>query len=68
MAELNLNVPAMHCNHCVHTIKMELSEIDGVDEVAVNLDNNSVVVHFESPASETKILDLLKEINYPAER
>lgn len=67
MTTLNLNVPAMHCNHCVHTIKMELEEMDGVGNVGVDLDTKNVVVDFEPPATEEKVRDLLKEINYPAE-
>lgn len=67
MSDLALKVPAMHCQHCVHTIKMELSDLEGVNSVDVDLDQKSVNVSFESPTSENEIKDLLKEINYPAE-
>ena len=66
MNKLNLNVPAMHCHHCLHTIKMELSELEGVDAVNVDLDQKSVDIDFDDPATEAQIRDLLQEINYPA--
>jgi copper chaperone len=68
MENLNLNVPAMHCNHCVHTIKMELADLDGINQVDVNLDEKNVTVQFEAPATEMMIRDLFTEINYPAEK
>jgi len=67
MKKLKLIVPSIHCNHCVHTIKMEVSDLDGVSEVDVNLDEKSVTVEYDVPAEETKIRDLLTEINYPPE-
>ena len=68
MKNLELNVPAIHCSHCVHTIKMEISDLEGVEEVEVDLNSKKVSVKFDSPASEESIRDLLSEINYPAEK
>ena len=67
MENLILSVPAMHCNHCVHTIEMEISELEGVQEVHVDLEGKSVNINYSPPASETNIRNLLNEINYPAE-
>ena len=61
------SVPAIHCKHCVHTIEMEVGEMWGIKEVKADLDTKTVSVEFESPADEEKIVDLLKEINYPPE-
>jgi len=60
-------VPAIHCNHCSHTIKMELSELEGVESVQVDVDKKEVALTFEAPASEQEIRELLIEINYPPE-
>ncbi len=68
MANLILSVPSIHCNHCVHTIKMELADVDGVNQVDVNLDKKKVAVQFDEPATEIGIRDLLSEINYPPEK
>jgi len=46
---------------------MELSEINGIESVQVDVNKKEITVTFEPPASEQKIRDLLKEINYPPE-
>ena len=37
-------VPAIHCAHCAMSIREEVSEVEGVDEVAVDLDSKVVTV------------------------
>jgi copper chaperone len=37
-------VPAMHCGHCERAVKEEVSAVDGVSEVAVDLDTKLVTV------------------------
>lgn len=41
---LSYTVPAMHCGHCERAVKEEVSAVDGVSEVAVNLDTKLVTV------------------------
>lgn len=65
MAQKTYTIPGMHCNHCVHTIKMELGELPGLQSIDVNLSSKQVMVIFEPPATSEQIEDLLKEINYP---
>jgi len=38
------SVPGIHCEHCVMSIREEGSEVEGVDEVAVDLDAKLVTV------------------------
>lgn len=66
MTKLDLSVPAISCNHCAHTIKMELMELEGVSDVAVDVAARSVTVGYETPADENGIRALLAEIQYPA--
>jgi copper chaperone CopZ len=54
--------------HCVHTIKSELSEINGVKSVEADAATKMVVVNFEDPASEAELEKTLAEINYPAKK
>jgi copper chaperone len=65
MANVTYNVPNINCNHCVHTIKMEVSEIEGVKLVEPSAETKKVVITFDAPATEEKIKTVLKEINYP---
>ncbi|HRQ32314.1 MAG TPA: copper ion binding protein [Anaerolineales bacterium] len=67
MTTVTYSVPAMHCNHCTHTIEMEVGELAGVQSVKANLDSRRVEIMFDAPADETQIKALLAELNYPAE-
>lgn len=44
MARSTLNVPDMSCQHCVDAITSEVSAVDGVTEVTVDLAAKTVVV------------------------
>jgi copper ion binding protein len=66
MTKINLQVENISCDHCVNTIEMELSEIEGVDTVIANSETKTVEVSFSAPATDEMIIDLLAEINYPA--
>ena len=37
-------VPAIHCAHCAMSISEEVSEVEGVDDVAVDLETKLVTV------------------------
>jgi copper ion binding protein len=67
MSTVTYSVPAMHCDHCTHTIEMEVGELQGVQVVKADLDTKKVQIIFDAPASEQAIKALLTEINYPAE-
>ncbi|MFW5874704.1 MAG: heavy-metal-associated domain-containing protein [bacterium] len=67
MEKKDLQVPNISCNHCVMTIKNELSEIEGVSSVQGEVEKKQVTVEYDNPASLDKILEKLKEINYPAQ-
>ena len=67
MNTVTLNVPAMHCAHCNHTIEMELQELAGVKSVKADFPTRKVQISFDAPATEQSIKALLSEINYPAE-
>lgn len=65
MIEKTYHIPAISCGHCIHTIKTELSEMDGIQEIEGDLEKKTIKVVFDLPASEEKIVSLLAEINYP---
>ena len=45
MAEtVRYTVPAIHCAHCALSIREEVSEVEGVDEVDVDLETKLVTV------------------------
>jgi copper chaperone len=65
MTTVTYNVPAIHCGHCIHTIEMEVGELQGVQSVKADEATKKVQITFDVPASEDKIKALLAEINYP---
>ena len=67
MTTVTYTVPAIHCGHCIHTIEMEVGELQGIQSVKANEATKKVVITFDTPADETKIKALLAEINYPVE-
>jgi len=48
------------------SIKNELSELEGVTSVEGNPETKSIDVEWDAPITEEKLIETLKEINYPA--
>lgn len=67
MNNVTYKVPNISCGHCVHTIETELRELAGVTKVSADQESRMVEIDFEPPASESSIIGLLAEINYPIE-
>jgi len=65
MSTITYKVPAISCNHCVHTIKTELSELLGVKAVTADAVSKQVTITFEAPATPNEMEKLLAEIDYP---
>lgn len=66
MKTVTYEIPNISCNHCVHTVQMEVGEIEGVDSVEAVADTKKATITFDDPATEEGIKALLAEINYPA--
>ena len=65
MKTVTYSVPDISCMHCVHTIQMELADVQGVKSVKADQASKMVEIVFDAPADEDKIKALLAEINYP---
>jgi copper chaperone CopZ len=65
MKTITYEVPNISCHHCVHTIKMEVEELEGVQSVEGDVDGRKVTITFGAPAEEDQIIALMNEINYP---
>jgi copper chaperone len=60
------SVPAIHCAHCAMSIREEVSEVEGVDDIDVDLDTKVVLVsgsHLDDAAVRAAIV----EAGYEAE-
>ncbi len=68
MQTKTFKVPNISCEHCVHTIQTEVSELEGVKNVVASEENKMVTVEWtEPPQTWTNIKALLEEINFPPE-
>lgn len=59
------NIPAISCGHCTSAIENELREIKGVFSVRGDVSRKTMTVEWDAPANVQKIIEKLKEINYP---
>ena len=58
-------VPAIHCAHCASSIREEMSDVEGVDEVAVDLETKVVAVS-GSDLDEAALRAAIVEAGYEA--
>lgn len=58
------NVPGISCEHCVNAIKGEVSGLDGVRDVEVNLNDKMVRVQAQETVSREALVDAIKEAGY----
>lgn len=65
MTTVKYSIPNISCDHCVHTIQTELSDLEGVKSVKADQETRTAVITFEPPATEAQIQKLLAEIDYP---
>jgi copper chaperone len=66
MAEIAFLVPGMSCEHCKHAVSSELSAVDGVTAVDVDLETKWVVVRGEE-LDDAKLRAAIEEAGYEAE-
>jgi copper chaperone CopZ len=67
MTEKTVHIPAMHCAHCLATIRREVAELAGVRKVEGDPRSKQVTIAFEAPADWESIAQLLRDLGYPPE-
>jgi copper chaperone len=68
MSETTYTVTGMTCGHCVASVTEEISEINGVTDVAVDLPTGAVTVTSTHPLDETDVRAAVKEAGYELAR
>jgi copper chaperone CopZ len=58
-------VPAMHCGHCERAVKEEVSAVEGVNDVAVDLESKVVTVS-GSAFDDAAVRAAIEEAGYEA--
>jgi len=64
MSESVYTVNGMTCGHCVSSVTEEISQIDGVRNVAVELDTGKVTVTSDQPVTEGDVRAAVTEAGY----
>jgi copper chaperone CopZ len=59
------SVPGMHCAHCVMSIREEVSAVEGVEQVDVDLDTRVVTV-LGRGLSDERLRAAIEEAGYAA--
>ena len=62
---LTYRVPGMHCSHCKDAVKEEVSTVEGVESVDVDLDSKLVTVRGRE-LSDDGIRAAIEEAGYEA--
>lgn len=66
MTTKKFNVPDVSCAHCKNAIESALGNLEGVNEVEVDVEAKVVDVAFdEAKIPEDKVRDILAEEGYP---
>lgn len=65
MESKTVQVPSIHCGHCVMTIQRELGDVAGIKSVKADDKAKTVTVDWEAPADWEKIKTALAELGYP---
>ena len=58
------SVTGMTCHHCVRAVTEEVSRINGVSEVAVDLASGVVTVTSSQPIDQAAVEDAVNEAGY----
>lgn len=60
----DFNVPAISCQHCVNAITQEVTGINGVQNVKVDLGSKRVSVQADESVSPEAIVSAINEAGY----
>ena len=68
MSTSEYQVTGMSCGHCEMSIREEVSEIAGVEEIQVSAQTGKLVVTAEGEIDDAKVLAAVEEAGYSAVR
>ena len=64
MSQSTYTVTGMTCGHCVTSVTEEITDIDGVTNVEVNLPTGAVTVTSKQPLDEAQMRAAVEEAGY----
>ena len=67
MSDIEIIVAGMTCQHCVNAVTEEVSALDGVSTVDVDLESGRVVISSHTPLSHSELQAAIAEAGYEIE-
>ena len=64
MSEASYTVTGVTCGHCVASVTEEITKIDGITAVAVDLPTGAVTVTSDRPVDDSQIRAAVEEAGY----
>ena len=64
MTTATYNVTGMTCEHCMRAVTQEVSKLEGVKDVNVDLSGGKVTVVSDQPLDETRVRAAIDEAGY----
>ena len=64
MSQRTYTVTGMTCGHCVTSVTEEITAINGVTDVAVDLSTGAVTVTSNDPVDEARVRAAVEEAGY----
>lgn len=64
MSATTYTVTGMNCDHCAQSVTEEISELDGVTDVAVDLPTGAVTVTSGQPLDEARVRAAVEQAGY----
>ena len=68
MTETTLSVPEIHCDHCKKSIEGAVTALEGVASAEVSVEQATVSVGFDAPASIESIIGAIEDQGYDVPR
>lgn len=66
MATTTFTATGMTCQHCVASVTKEVSELDHVTSVNVDLPTGTVTVESDAPVETSDVIAAIDKAGYPA--
>lgn len=67
MLTLHIKVKEVSCNHCVMAVTKALNQIDGIENVKVDLGKGEVTFHEKRPIAIELVMERIKKAGYEVE-
>lgn len=62
-----IKINGMSCNHCKMSIEQALKNIEGIENVEVNLEDKQAIIETSKEIKNETIIDVIDEIGFEVE-